>query len=523
MGVMRGTLIGVVLACSAIVTAARPSPAPTADARVTIDAGPIVGSASDHMAVFKGIPYAKPPVGDLRWRPPQPPDRWTDPRDATRFGAACPQTDPGDTVDGGRAVTNEDCLTLNVWAPAHVTSPAPVMVWLHGGGNTQGAGFRRYYDGAAFARDGVVLVTINYRLGLFGFFAHPALTTEAPAGAPLANFVLMDQLASLRWVKTNIGAFGGDPANVTLFGESAGGSDALDLMALPASAGLFQRAIVESAGFFAHSVTLADAEAIGIKLAAAARLGPSASAADLRAVPESDVLRRTDDADGPVVDGRLMKEAPVASVASGRFPHVPLMIGTNSDEGSLRGDSVAGADVLSRFTTDEIASVRAAYGGTIDDNALARALFRDEYFAAPARWVAGRASTGAPTFLYRFSYVRRSQRGRAAGAGHGAEIPYVFDSWSQSPSGGSLLPLDDRAEAARIHGCWIAFAKTGTPACEGVPAWPLYSPSRDELMNFDVTPVVAKTPDREVLTILEPRFVNPNRRAGGLDRVGPAR
>ena len=181
------------------------------------------------------------------------------------------------------------------------------------------------------------------------------------------------------------------------------------------------------------------------------------------------------------------------------------MIGTNSDEGSLIEDATP-SDVLGAFSASEIDSLRTAYGG-LNDAALARAVFRDQNFAAPSRWIAARSAPTAPTYLYRFSYLRRSQRGRVAGASHGAEIPYVFDSWKQSPSGGSVLPAEDRTEAARLHACWVAFAKTGTPQGPDVPVWPRYDASRDELMDFDATTTVRQVPDRAVLTLLEKRFV----------------
>jgi para-nitrobenzyl esterase len=493
---------------AAAVTARQPSRAPV---QVSTDAGPVIGASDGAIAVFKGIPYAQPPLGALRWKAPQPVKSWTAPRQATTFGAACPQKAPVDTVDGSTAVLGEDCLTLNLWAPAGSGRPAPVMVWIHGGGNSEGASFRRYYDGTAFARDGVVLVSLNYRLGLLGFFAHPALTHEASADEALGNFVLLDQLAALRWVNHNIAAFGGDPSNITVFGESAGGTDILDLMTIGSAAGLFQRAIVESAGFFPFSVPLARAEADGVRLAAAAGLGGSPTAARLRALPMADLAQLPAGGDGPIVDGRLLATSPVAAFATGRVLHVPLLIGTNSDEGSLRNEAVPPTEVFAGFTPPELAAARAAYGGTLDDATLARALFRDLNFAAPSRWVAEIMSRVAPTFLYRFSYLRRSQRsGAVPGASHGSEIPYVFNSWAQAPGGGALLPAEDRAEAVRVHACWVVFARTGTPSCgeaAGWPAWPRYAAASDQLMDLGVTTAVSPTPNRAVLTLLERRFV----------------
>ena len=231
--------------------------------RVATDSGTVVGSTGTDGVVFKGIPFAAPPVGDLRWEPPRPVARWTGDRPAAAYGANCAQKlNPNGAPNAGGAMgpISEDCLFLNVWTP-RAPSKAPVMVWLHGGGNAFGAGSLGAYQGEAFTRDGVVLVTINYRLGAFGFFAHPALTKAAKDDEPLVNYGLMDQIEALNWVKRNIAAFGGDPDNVTLFGESAGAQDTLLLMTAPAAQGLFAKAIVESAPAWTPLATLAKREA----------------------------------------------------------------------------------------------------------------------------------------------------------------------------------------------------------------------------------------------------------------------
>jgi para-nitrobenzyl esterase len=470
--------------------------------RVTVESGVLSGVSDGAAQVFKGIPYARPPVGARRWRPPQPAEPWRDARDATAFGPACPQSGTMDNVDGGAAATSEDCLSLNVWAPAHPARPAPVMVWLHGGGNQNGAGSKRYYDGAAFARDGVVLVTINYRLGLLGFFAHPALTREAAAGDPLGDYGLMDQVAALAWVRKNIRAFGGDPKNVTLFGESAGGQDIVALLTAPAASGLFDKAIAESAGFWVNLPSLAEAEAGGVRIASSLLASGPVTADRLRSVPAEDVAKVDPDRETLIVDGRFLPQKIQQAFASGKNAHVPLVIGTNSDEGSL----VAGrppAALFSDFKPDELAKVRALYGEGRDDASLARVLFRDLYFTAPARWIARRASAEAPTFFYRFSYVRRSQRARIPGAPHGSEIPYVFDSWSQSPMGGAFLAPEDRAEATLLHACWVAFATTGRPTCPGVAAWPAYKSDADQWMDLGPETVVRSGFDAAALDLAE--------------------
>jgi para-nitrobenzyl esterase len=469
--------------------------------QATIDSGAVTGTAIGAIVTFKGIPYAKPPVGARRWRAPEEPEHWKDVRAATAFGAACPQAGPVET-ETGPAPTSEDCLSLNIWAPAHPAAPAPVMVWIHGGGNTAGSASKRHFDGTAFARDGVVIVTFNYRLGPLGFFAHPALAGESDAEMGRGNYGLMDQIAALRWVKRNVAAFGGDPGNVTVFGESAGGEDILLLMTSPAASGLFHKAIVQSAGFWTEPPSLDRAEDEGVKVAQA--LGLSRGTAEtLRGVSVDDLIKVAgEDAGRPMIDGRLLKESPVDAFAADHVAHVPLVIGFNSDEGSLIASS-SPSGVLSEFDAAELAKARTAYGPGVDDGALARALFRDAYFAAPARWAARQAATNARVFLYRFSYVRRRQRGRMPGAPHGSEIPYVFDSWTHAPGGDRFLTADERAEATLLHACWVAFATTGTPACAGAPEWPAYRAESDPMMELGVETTVSTRPDHAALDLAE--------------------
>jgi para-nitrobenzyl esterase len=319
----------------------------------------------------------------------------------------------------------------------------------------------------------------------------------------------MDQIAALRWVKRNIGAFGGDPGNVTVFGESAGGEDVLLLMACPSAAGLFQKAIAQSAGFWTDLRALDRAEEEGVRIADAAGLKDAPTSEALRAVPADDLVRvQREDAGATMVDGRLLKESPAQAFAAGHISHVPLVIGFNSDEGSLAASSTP-AEVLSEFSSEELAKARAAYGASVDDAALARALFRDAFFAAPARWAARQAASSARVFLYRFSYVRRRQRGRMAGAPHGSEIPYVFDSWAQAPGGDGFLTSDERAEAALLHGYWVAFATTGTPACAGAPAWPVYQAEQDPMMEFGADTTISTRVDHAALDLAETHSLPP--------------
>lgn len=496
------------LALGATAPAADP-PAPVA----TIAQGKLSGqSLSGGIDSFRGIPYAAPPVGPLRWRPPAKAPAWSGVRDASQFGPSCLQEKLGGADSAGaranpvRGATSEDCLTLNVWTPAKHDKPLPVMVWIHGGAHRVGSGSAPFYDGATFARDGVVLVTINYRLGQFGYFAHPALTKAAGADEPLANYGTMDQIAALKWVRDNIAAFGGDPGNVTVFGESAGGVATLLMLTVPDARGLFQKAIVESGGGWSRMKGLSAAEADGAATAKAAGLGDDATADQLRALPADKIGASTAGLGfGPVVDGRLVKESIPAAFAKGHAVDVPLIIGFNSDEGSLmQSFGIPPAGLLATLPDAAKAAMKASYGDRAkDDAALARRLFADGGFSAPARWIAGQSAGGAPAWLYRFDYVPVVMRARRDGVIHGGEIPFVFDSWGAIPALAAYLDPADKAEVATVHGCWVAFAKTGVPSCPGAPAWPAYTKDGDTLMNFAAPNATAKGFDKGIYDVLE--------------------
>ncbi len=460
--------------------------------KARVEGGVVVGVARGPAAVFRSIPYAAPPVGARRWRPPGPVRPWAGERTADTPGPACPQAVPAGGVPNGGGYTgptSEDCLTLDVTAPlgpgkagtwARRGAKAPVMVWIPGGGNLFGAANVPSYDAVNFARDGVIVVTVNYRLGALGFFAHPALTAEAPATQPLVNYGLLDQIAALKWVKRNIAAFGGDPANVTLFGESAGGGDTLALLSIPANKGLFQKAIVESGGGWDRPATLSKREAQGADLATRLGLqGASATAAQLRALPAEQLIVS---AGGVAQDGRLLTETPTQAFACGHALDVPLIIGSNSNEASLLrtfGVNAGAADL-----SPELRQVYAAEAATDAD--LARVNFNDHVMGAPARWIAARASNGARAWLYYFSYVPERQRQTRPGTNHASEIPFVFDSLDAVPGRTPLITPSERATAALAHSCWVGFAKTGAPVCAGRQAWPAYEPGTDELLEFGV-------------------------------------
>ncbi|HEY1427146.1 MAG TPA: carboxylesterase family protein [Caulobacteraceae bacterium] len=477
------------LACVGAADAAPPAGASPGAPKVTVDTGTLVGAAADQARVFKAIPYAAPPVGALRWRPPQPAKPWSGDRDATQDSPACPQVVyPGRYNDGGyQGPTSEDCLTLDVWAPLHA-SHAPVLVWIFGGGDTAGSDSIAPNDGRFFARDGVILVAMNYRLGALGFFAHPALTREASPREPLANYGLMDQIAALEWVRRNIARFGGDPANVTIFGESAGGENVQTLMVTPAARGLFQKATVQSGDGWGPSYDLAKAEAAGVALAQKLGLPADATAEQLRALPVEKLVGTGPT--GPIVDGRLVVESAEQGFARGHQAPAPLIIGSNSWEASLlpRAGYAAYAAGLSP-------AIRAAYPEDASDPAkLAQDAFTDAAMAAPARWYAAQASKKGGAWLYEFPYVRVVRRGKLPGANHTSENPYVFDTQMIVPNYSSEIVDEDRKLAAFMHSCWVSFAKTGRPACAADGrSWPGYSPRTDELMVFDNPPrIVAR-------------------------------
>ncbi|MET0294299.1 MAG: carboxylesterase family protein, partial [Phenylobacterium sp.] len=342
---------------------------------VRVESGELVGEATEHANIFRAVPYAAAPVGKLRWAAPEPAPAWQGRRDASQIGPSCPQkmnADGTPNLGAANGPTSEDCLQVNVFAPP-AAKAAPVMVWLHGGGFSTGAGW--VYDGRNFARDGVVVVTVNYRLGTLGFFAHPALTAAAGAKAPLGNYGVMDQIAALQWVKRNIAAFGGDPDNVTVFGESAGGASVAILLSTPAAKGLFNKAIIQSGLVWQPPGSLPEAEARGTALAG--KLG-AADLAALRALPPEAIVEAAPDA-GPFADGRLLLRTPTEALAQGLEIDVPLIIGWNSGEDSLLGFKLPDpAAVVARYplARDPAYAADAAMG----DERLARILFTESMF-----------------------------------------------------------------------------------------------------------------------------------------------
>jgi|GEM_PF-377689 len=450
---------------------------------VKIDSGPVVGVATDKANVFRNIPFAAAPVGALRWAPPQAVKPWTAPRPAAENGPSCPQpmnADGSPNGGGANGPISEDCLQLNVFAPK-TAKGAPVMVWIHGGAHVVGAGW--IYGGENFARDGAVVVSINYRLGALGYFATPEISAAAKPGEPTGNFGLMDQIAALKWVQRNIAAFGGDPKNVTVFGESAGGMSTLAVLSTPAAKGLYAKAIVESGAGWFQPKTLAMKEKEGA--AALQKAGiTTTSVGDLRAVPAEKLALLPGDYQ-PFIDGKLMTETPSQALANGHFADVPLIIGSNSGEDSLMGPGPAPAPAKARMLAAIPPAARAtAYKdeAAAGDEVLARAIFTDLVMGGPARWVAAKASTGKPSYLYYFSYVGSRFPASKTRASHADEIQYAWEYWGRRTPA-SMINAKDQEVASLMHACWVSFARTSVPKCGSV-AWPAYTPAADQLMEF---------------------------------------
>jgi para-nitrobenzyl esterase len=498
---------------------------------VTITGGVVRGSLLEQGgAAFRGIPFAHPPVGDLRWRPPLPAKAWDGVRDATRFSAPCAQNSGGRMLEG----SSEDCLYLNIWTPVWPPKPGPpqprlpVMFWIHGGGNYGGTASTDNFDGESLARHGVVVVTANYRLTIFGFLAHPELTRESPRHSS-GNYGLLDQIAALEWVRGNIARFGGDPGNVTVFGQSAGAVDANVLMTSPLAKGLFHRVIAES-GTVTRSpdatalamtalgavmqvksgpVTYSDASELAEAEQAGRRLG--ASLEELRALPAEGILKLVaaprmsiGPANGIIVDGWVIPKAPAEVFVKGEQSRLPLLVGNNARERTPP-----------QSTSDDLNKAAEAMYGPLAERFVAlydspRAPARDAdplYGGTAAQWVVDtmyrcpvvaqllwHTEAGNPAYEYQFDHAAPGRE--ALGAVHGAEVPFVFGLVGRailSPANGKApYTAVDQDISAALQQYWTNFAKTGNPNGGGVPQWPRFDSTARGYIEFTDSGPVAR-------------------------------
>jgi len=482
---------------------------------VHLDSGLVSGIAVSDAAVhvFRGIPYAAPPVGKLRWRAPQPAAHWDGVRKADQFGAICMQPAfRGANPTANQPKMSEDCLFLNVWTAAPSASERrPVMVWIHPGGYQTGSGSTPGYDGEALAKKGVVLVTINYRLGVFGFFSHPELTKESENHAS-GNYGLMDQVAALEWIQKNITGFGGDPRRVMVFGDSAGSASISNLMGSPRAKGLFQRAAGGSGAWMGLSLTasrtLAEAERAGVKMAEEMH---AQSLEDLRTMSADDLLK-AGRGGGPVIDGWFIPEDVGTIFAEGKQNDVPLLAGSNKDEGTFFLQPTTAEKFIERSRArfgDQADAFLKLYpaGSNEEANTSQLAAFRDELAFVMRVWVRAQNKTGhSKAFLYYFSHEPpapvgpTSRGGFGSGATHGAEAQYVFQ---------NLLPPRawtdlDHQVSDMLSSYWVNFATNADPNGEGLAKWPAFDDKEgDRPMVLGDRAEIGPAPNRAQLAFFE--------------------
>jgi para-nitrobenzyl esterase len=462
----------------------------------TTTSGPVRGVDEDGIEKFRGVRYAAPPIGDLRFKAPLEPAPWNEPADCTRFGPVAPQPAMPLANVGAEEGQSEDCLYVNVYTPACDDGRRPVMFWLHGGGFTIGSGSSQGYDGARFAtRHDVVVVTINYRLGVLGFLD----LREREGFESSANAGMLDQVRALEWVRDNIAAFGGDPDNVTIFGESAGAASVASLMAMPVAAGLFHKAIAQS-GAAGNARTRENAQEVTRRLTE--ELGCTIE--DLLTAPVERLLEgqkalaadpRPERGFGPTVDGRVVPPV-LERIAAGSAADVPLLIGTNRDEAKLFtlmsgvGGDIGPDELIERMRAtfgeraeQALDTYRASRQGA-SNNDLSNAYITDMVFRVPAARMAEQQGKHAPAYMYLFTWPTPAMGGQL-GACHGLEIPFVFNLVDQ----GSVFITSSTPAMSELslamHDAWAAFARTGDPNHPGIPEWPRYEPSGRPTMIFD--------------------------------------
>jgi len=530
-------LIAVVVGCGlfalAATTTAQEGP------QVRIDAGDLSGILQDGIAVYRGIPYAAAPVGDLRWRPPRPVAPWTGTRDASRFGHACPQLTGMYPAWVDRHLDeigiDEDCLFLNVWAPAERDDgPLPVMFYIHGGNMQFGVGSMPMYDGGILAAEGVVVVVINYRIGYLGRFAHPAMT-RVQGGEPLANYGLFDQIAALEWVQKNIASFGGDPGDVTIFGHSAGGVSVNVLMTTPQSAGLFHKAIAQGSGILLDNTQHAfergipgaagrSREDVGVDFVE--HFGIEASSdeellAALRALPWEPIVEYQQTKKipfNPVVDGTVVVDHVARVFERGEQHDVPYIGGANSwewnqiDDIPLIGKWFLGGALIEGLSDEDLA--------VFDDQwtriGVSQRWFAEGLFLTSTRYLGKQmANVRSPAYLYHITYVQTNLRGTIPGAVHGIELPFMFGTVREHPeyqrpgrTPPNVLTEEDLAWGDQLRAYWLNFAKTGDPNGAGLPEWPEwpeYEPATDLTMVLGEVTAPQQGLYKETLDYLEER------------------
>lgn len=506
------------ITCIAFANAERPI--------VQVETGTLKGATEFNMSVFKNIPYAAPPVGDLRWRPPQPAMSWTGTRDASKFGDSCPQMYVKNLSTGLGLPGNEDCLKLNVFAPQKPGKDLPVMVWIHGGALQTDGAKDPLYAPINLVKNGVIVVTFDYRLGSLGFFASKELIQEAKAkGEPVGNYGTMDQIAVLKWVKRNIAAFGGNPNNVTIFGESAGARSVTWLMVSDAARGLFHRAIAQSAqqsplrGLNEKRLGLVPATEIANKYMAT--LGAK-SLKELRSLPTQKLVFTASNLQegefaSSMIDGQIIKGDPIPLFASGQQAKVPFMIGTNSWDASLFVFNQPPLEAIAKAYREDSKILGQLYGNISDKCSVSADLMGDMLFRASTKFLADSMNGVAPGYAYYFDYLTKNIRSAYPGVPHAFDISYVFGSYGLIPQATKYVETStnrcalieaaiaenkkgvwpmyfypstnkndpqDIAISERMAASWAQFAKTGNPNIEGQANWPIYKLKDDVMRHF---------------------------------------
>ncbi|MFQ6370549.1 carboxylesterase/lipase family protein [Shewanella sp. YIC-542] len=497
------------LCCLAAAAVASAKPGPI----VQIQSGRIEGMQQHNVDAFLGIPYAKAPLGDLRWQRPLTAVAWRGIKKAVAFGPSCmqaPAATPGVTLPGNYS---EDCLTLNVWRPSHSKGPAPVMVWFHGGGLVNGGSAAPQYDGSAFARAGVMFVSINYRLGRLGFFAHPAMDGNMFVG----NFGYTDQIKALRWVQDNIIQFGGNPRNITLFGDEAGGYAVHALLSSRFGRDLFQKAIIQSGnGRYspAGAQSWEQAKAAGMAFSQRQQINGSDKIAlqALRKLPANVITgdlnlqtlaKNRLTYSGPMIDGQVVEKSPQDAYRKGDFARVPLLIGT---DGRMAGNRMTPAPIttdrqtlLAQFAADSTAASR-AYGAIEDDHTLAQRIALQKTQLEPTRFVARTfANRQTPVWQYRFAYQPEHLATNSLGA-----LPFIFNTL---PSVSKQVSEHDQQLAHMLLQYWVNFAKNGDPNGDTLPTWQPYNSAKDNILSINRLGVTAMQtdPQQAQLDLIEKR------------------